>query len=100
MSSRIQFAAMSLILVLGTFLLLFNRNSSSHQQTRIVLLKDSLQHNVKYEKRTNIFSSWIKIHQFRNAMKEFSVKDSLSRKDLEDIKNIDQQLNQILHERN
>jgi hypothetical protein len=99
-SSKWKLGIMLSSLVAGTFLLLYHRNNLSHQQTSIELLKDNLIHHVGYEHRPVIYSNFTKIHQLKNAIIKISDKDSLSQKDREAIKNIDQQLNQLLHERN
>jgi hypothetical protein len=99
-SSKWKLGIMLSSLVAGTILLLYHRNNLSHEQTSIELLKDSLIHHVNYAHRPGIYSNFTKIHQLRNAITEISGKDSLSQKDREAIKNIDQQLNQLLHERN
>jgi hypothetical protein len=99
-SSKLKLGIMLSSLVAGTILLLFNRNNLSHEQASIELLKDSLIHHVRYEYRPIIYSNFTKIHQLKNAIIKISDKDSLSQKDREAIKEIHQQLNQLLHERN
>jgi hypothetical protein len=99
-SSKWKLGIMLSSLVAGTILLLYHRNNLSHEQASIELLKDSLIHHVRYEHRPVIYSNFAKIHQLKNAITEISGKDSLSQKDREAIKNIDQQLNKLLHERN
>lgn len=99
-SSKLKLGMMLVSLMSGTILLLFNRNNLSHEQTSIELLKDSLIHHVGYEHRPVIYSNFTKIHQLKNAIIKISDKDSLSQKDRATIKNIDQQLNKLLHERN
>ena len=98
--SRWKLGAMICCMVAGAYFLYISRDKSSHGSLSLENLKDSLVEKAIYENRTSAFSNWTKVNQLRNNIKHYSIRDSLCEHDKEAIKNIDEQLNQLLNERN
>jgi predicted RND superfamily exporter protein len=93
-------AVMISLLTAGTIYLMINRNNTTtnHSYGKIEILKDSL--DGKDLVKTSIFSRWMELNGLRNKINKISEKDSISPEEIESIRKIDQELNQLLHERN
>jgi len=98
--SKWKLGAMICCMVAGASFLYFNRDKSSHGSLSLENLKDSLVQKAIYKNRNSTFSNWSKVNQLRNNIKHYSKRDSLCEHDKEAIKKNDEQLNQILDERN
>jgi len=90
------------ILTIMTALVIFNRstklNDRSYQQ--IELLKDSLLTQSRFMEKQSLFSSWMNMCQQKQLLDVIQKTDSLTNKDKQQIRQIDQHLNTMLHERN
>ena len=99
-STKWKLGAMMCCMVAGASLLLFNRNNSSHGSLSLENLKDSLVQKSIYKNSASAFSNLSKVNQLRNTIRHYLTRDSLCEHDINAIKNIDEQLNQLLDERN
>ncbi|MCK5277215.1 MAG: hypothetical protein KAK04_01735, partial [Cyclobacteriaceae bacterium] len=75
-------------------------NSNDRSYQKIELLKDSLLTQSQLIERPDLFSTWMNVVQQKQLLEVIQGKDSLTNQDKQLIKQIDQQLNIMLHERN
>ena len=90
------------LLMTGTMFLLF-KGEDNRKETNfgeIELLMDSLLASSGLSKRGIPFSDWVTLGTQKLMIREYASSDRLTDKDKETIITIDQNLNQLLHERN
>ena len=99
---RIVWYGLVIILIICTALFIFNRSTNSNDRSyqQIELLKDSLLTQSQLIERPGFFSTWMNVVQQKQLLEVIQGKDSLTNQDKQLIKQIDQQLNTMLHERN
>ena len=95
-----KMALMICLLTAGAIYLMINRNNTTtdHSYYKIEMFKNSL--IGKDQMKTSVMSIWMELNGLRNSINKISEKDSLSPEEIESIRKIDQELNQLLHERN
>ena len=99
---RIVWYGLVIILTICTTLFIFNRSTNTEDRSyqKIELLKDSLLTQSQLIERPGLFSTWMNVVQQKQLLDVIQGKDSLTNQDKQLIKQIDQQLNTMLHERN
>lgn len=99
---RLIWFGLVIILTITTVLVIFNRsrNSNDRSYQQIELLKDSLLTQSRFMEKQGLFSSWMNMCQQKQILDVIQGKDSLTNKDRKQIRQIDQHLNTMLHERN
>ena len=99
---RIIWYILVIILAICTTLFIFNRSTNSEDRSyqKIELLKDSLLLQSQLIEKPSLFSTWMNVVQQKQLLEVFQNKDSLTNQDKQQIKQIDQKLNTMLHERN
>ena len=99
---RIVWYGLVVILTICTTLFIFKRSTNSNDRSyqKIELLKDSLITQSQLIERPNLFSTWMNVVQQKQLLDIIQGKDSLTNQDKQLIRQIDQQLNTMLHERN
>ena len=99
-NSRWTLIGMIGVLLAGAFFLILNReNKKEAPFSKIEMLKDSLLVHDMFSNKSDPISRWVDLCAQKMMIRKYSTKDSLTDLEIENIKNIDQQLNQLLYER-
>ncbi len=100
--ARLVWYGLVITLIVCTVINIFNWSANSNDRSfpKIELLKDNILAQSQLVKRPSIFSTWISVYQQKQILEVIQGKDSLTNQDKQLIKQIDQQLNTMLHERN
>lgn len=100
--ARFVWYGLVITLTVCTVFVIFNRTTNSNDRSyqQIELLKDSLLTQSKLIEKPGLFSTWMNVVQQKQLLDVIQGKDSLTNQDKQLIKQIDQQLNTMLHERN
>ena len=83
-------------ILIGLFIIL---NKTNHQENQSMdVLHEWIPHRPKVSTTGNSFDELITIWKAQQRIHELMGKDSLSKEDSLEIKNIDKQLNQLIHD--
>ena len=101
-STKILWFGMVILLGVSTIFLVSRQTTTSNVQSfsQIEVLKDSLVMSSNIHGKSGLFSNWMKVYGQKQLIEAMSRKDSLSEGDKELIRQIDRELNTMLHEGN
>lgn len=101
-STKVLWFGMIIFLGVSTIFLVSRQAKTSNVQPfqQIEYLKDSLVMSSNIHEKSGLFSNWMKVYGQKKLLEAMSEKDSMSEGDKELIRQIDCELNKMLHEAN
>ena len=88
------------VLTLGTTFVLTNYDRSESSNLNLYLITDSLILKGPSFKKFNLMGGWIKLYEQKKWFETIRQRDSLQQKEIESLKEIDEELNDLINEKN
>lgn len=98
--NRLKWILISLFLTLtvGTTFVLSRRNMPVANSINLQKISDSLFMNNQLPNKAPTIGEWLKAYEQKKWLETLKLKDRLDPKEIESLKEIDQELNELIHE--